>query len=185
MKSLRHSSVLCLLFFSCVSPLDFDQLNQYSLNQTVSVPFITFTIDATNFETPISPDLIPSIFKKFDFKISDGTFLKESVLQLEFDFEIKNDINRNFTIEIIFRELDPDDSDPLIDGRVVHAEELNIDASDQNFIENVIVTTAEFPDIINFLRVEMKLTLKEGTIPIQAGELKFKSGLTVYFKGAL
>ena len=66
MKSPKMLGVIIstILFFSCASPLDFDQLNQYSPNQAVSVPFITFTINDTNFETPISPALVPSIFKK-------------------------------------------------------------------------------------------------------------------------
>jgi hypothetical protein len=176
-----------ILFFSCARPLDFDQLNQYSPNQLVTIPFIIFTINATDFETPISPALIPSIVKKLDFKIFEGTFLKESLVQLEFDFEIKNDINRNFILEIIFREADFDVSNPLTEGREVHRLTLNVSASSQDFTENVFITKADFPDIINFLRVEMKLTLQDDTFPIDSidtGELKFKSGLTVYFKGA-
>jgi hypothetical protein len=180
------SVILCtILFFSCSKPLDFDQLNEYSPNQVISVPFILFTVNDTNFETPAPPSEVPPIFERSDFKILDGTFLKESLIQLEFDFEIKNEINRAFDIQIIFRELDPDDSDPLIDGRVVHTEELNIDASDQNFIEKVIVTTADFPDIVNFLRVEIMLTLKDDSRPIDpadAGALEFKSGITVHLK---
>jgi hypothetical protein len=180
------SVILCtLLFISCSKPLDFDQLNLYSPNQVISVPFILFTVNDTNFETPVSPDVVPPIFEKSDFKILDGTFLKESLIQLEFDFKIKNGIDRAFDIEIIFRELDPDDSDPLIDGRIVHTEALNIEASDLNFIEKVIVTTAEDPDIVNFLRVEIKLTLQDDSnaiTPAQAGALEFKSGLTVHLK---
>jgi hypothetical protein len=61
-----------------------------------TIPFIIFTINATDFKTPVSPALIPSIVKKLDFKIFEGIYLKESLAQLEFDFEIKNDINRNF-----------------------------------------------------------------------------------------
>ncbi|MFT6958973.1 MAG: hypothetical protein ACJA17_000057 [Polaribacter sp.] len=190
MKSPKMLGVIIstILFFSCASPLDFDQLNQYSPNQAVSVPFITFTINDTNFETPISPALVPSIFKKSDFKIFYGTFLKERVVQLEFDFEIKNDINRNFTVEIILRAADFDDSNSLTDGREIHRIALNVKASSQDFTENVFITKADFPDIVNFLSVEIKLTLQDDTIPIDsidAGELKFKSGLTVYLKGAL
>jgi hypothetical protein len=189
MKSSQRLSLIlsAILFFSCASPLDFDQLNQYSPNQLVTIPFIIFTINATDFETPISPALIPSIVKKLDFKIFEGTFLKESLVQLEFDFEIKNDINRNFTIETIFREADFDVSNPLTEGREVHRLTLNVKASSQDFTENIVITKADFPDIVNFLRVEVKLTLQDDTIPIDsidAGELKFKSGLTVYFKGA-
>jgi hypothetical protein len=177
-----------ILFLSCTSSLDFDQLNQYSPNQAVSVPFINFTINDTNFETPISPALVPSIFNKSDIKIFDSTFLKQRAVQLEFDFEIKNDINRNFTIEIILREADFDDSNPLTDGREVHRLALNVGASNHGFTENIFITKADFPDIVNFLRVEIKLTLQDDTIPIDsidAGELKFKSGLTVYLKGTL
>ena len=129
------SAILCtLLFFSCSSPLDFDQLNQYSPNQVIAVPFILFTVDDTNFDSTAAP--VPSIFERSDFKILDGTFLKESLVKLEFDFEIKNQIKRAFDIEIIFRELDPIASDPLIDGRIVHTESLNIEAS-KNFTKKV------------------------------------------------
>jgi hypothetical protein len=187
MKSPQMLSViLCtILFFSCSKPLDFDQLNQYSPNQVISVPFILFTVNDTDFDAPVPPAVVPPIFEKSDFKILDGTFLKESLVQLEFDFEIKNEIKRAFDIEIILRELDPDDSNPSIDGRPVHTEELNIEAGDKNFIKNVIVTTAEYPDIVNFLRVEIKLTLKDDTTPIDpsdAGALEFNSGVTVHLK---
>lgn len=178
------SAILCtLLFFSCSSPLDFDQLNQYSPNQVISVPFILFTVNDTNFDSTVAP--VPPIFEKSDFKILDGTFLKESLVKLDFDFKIKNGIDRAFDIEIIFRELDPNASDPLIDGRVVHTEVLNIDASDLNFIKNVIVTTADVPDIVNFLRVEIRLTLRDDSNAItsaQAGALEFNSGITVHLK---
>ena len=177
------SVILCtLLFISCSKPLDFDQLNLYSPNQVISVPFILFTVNDTNFDSTVAP--VPPIFERSDFKILDGTFLKESLVKLEFDFEIKNQIKRAFDIEIIFRELDPDAGDPLIDGRVVHTEALNIEAS-KNFTKKVEVTTAEFPDIVNFLRVEIKLTLKDDSRPIDladAGALVFKSGITVHLK---
>jgi hypothetical protein len=180
------SVILCtILFFSCSKPLDFDQLNQYSPNQVISVPFILFTVNDTDFDAPVPPAVVPPIFEKSDFKILDGTFLKESLVQLEFDFEIRNEIKRTFDIEIILRELDPDDSDPATDGVIVHNFFLNVDASDQNFTENVIVTTAEYPDIVNFLRVEIKLTLEDDSVPIDpadAGALEFKSGITVHLK---
>jgi hypothetical protein len=180
------SVILCtILFISCSKPLDFDQLNLYSPNQVISLPFILFTVNDTNFETPVSPDVVPPIFEKSDFKILDGTFLKESLIQLEFDFEIKNEIKRAFDIEIILRELDLDDSDPLTDGAIVYNFFLNIGASDLNFTDNVIVTTADFPDIANFLRTEIKLTLKDDSTPIDpadAGALEFKSGITVHLK---
>jgi hypothetical protein len=172
-----------ILFFSCSQPLDFDQLNQYSPNQVISVPFILFAVDDTDFDSTATP--VPTIFEKSDFKILDGTFLKESLIQLEFDFEIKNEIKRAFDIEIILRELDLDDSDPSTDGAIVHNFFLNVDASDLNFTEKVIVTTADVPDIVNFLRTEIKLTLENDSIPIDpadAGTLEFKSGITVYLK---
>jgi hypothetical protein len=186
MKSPQMLSViLCtILFFSCSSPLDFDQLNQYSPNQVIAVPFILFTVNDTNFDSTVAP--VPSIFERSDFKILDGTFLKESLVQLEFDFEIKNGINRDFDIEIIFRELDPNASDPSIDGRVVHREELNqVTSSNQGFQQKIIVTAAQYPDIVNFLRVEIKLTLEDDSTPIDpadAGALEFKSGITVHLK---
>jgi hypothetical protein len=190
MKSSQRLSLIlsAILFFSCYNHLDFDQLNQYSPNQAVSVPFITFTINDTNFETPISPGLVPSIFEKSDFTIFEGAFLKERAVQLEFDFEIKNDINRSFTIEIILRAADFDISNSLTDGLEIHRIALNVKASSQDFTENVFITKADVPDIVHISRVEIKLTLQDDTIPIgsiDAGELKFKSGLTVYLKGAL
>ncbi|ARV07665.1 hypothetical protein BTO04_13615 [Polaribacter sp. SA4-10] len=168
-----------IFFLSCSNPVDFDQLNQYSSEQVFSLPFVVFTIDEANFDSTVEP--VPSIFERSNFKILDGTFMKESLIQLEFDFEIKNGINRAFKIEIIFRELDFNG----IEGREVHLLEFNVDAKNQGFTEKVFITKADSPDILNFLRVEIKLTLEDDSTPIDqadAGELEFNSGITVHSK---
>ena len=65
------------------------------------------------------------------------------------------------------RAADFDDSNSLTDGREIHRIALNVKASSQDFTENVFITKAGFPDIVNFLSVEIKLTLQDDTSPIE------------------
>lgn len=188
MKSPKILSVtFCtILFFSCSKPLDFDQLNQYSPEQVISVPFVLFTVNDTDFETPAGQPL-DSIFEKSDFKILDGEFFQKSLVKLDFDFEIKNGIDRDFTIKVILRELDLDNSNSSITGLEVHTIPLKVTASNTNFIEQVVVTAEDVPGLSKFQRVEVRLVL-DSSGPIkssQLGDLEFKSGITIHLKTKL
>jgi len=184
MKSPKMLSViLCtILFFSCSKPLDFDQFNNFSPDQIVKLPFVLFTVSDTDFENPTTEQLLDSIFEKSDFKILEGDFFKKSLVKLDFDFEIENGINRDFTIKVILRELDLDDSNDSVTGYEVHTITLPIEAGNENFKEKVVITTDDVPELFKFQRVEVRLVLDDsGSIqPSEAGTIKFESEITVY-----
>jgi hypothetical protein len=182
------SVLLCtILFLSCSKPLDFDQLDQFAPSQILSLPFVLFSLDEDNFVDSNGQDL-DSISQSSDFKLLDGTFFEKSLLQLDFDFEIINGIDRDFKLEIKLRELDPDLNNPASQGRLVYElDPIIITASSKNPIPKVVMNTDNFPELFKFRRVEVKLTL-DPSGPIMAaevGDFEFKSLITVYLKGSL
>lgn len=96
------SAILCTFFFlSCSQSLDFDQIDAYTVSPSIAAPLVFFTIDASNFTTTVAGEpIVTELTEISDFKLFESAFIKQNVIQLDFEFEVNNEFNRDITTEI-------------------------------------------------------------------------------------
>lgn len=98
----RIFTILCLplLFISCSSDLDFDQIDDLKLEPVFVGNLVYFDVLANQFVDNGTEQSIA--FDAQGFDVFKNKFLKDNVVKSEFNFEITNTINRAFTISLIF-----------------------------------------------------------------------------------
>lgn len=182
MKSFKKQCIiLCtILFFSCSQSLDFDQVQDYSTKPTFSTALTFFTLSSNNFTADAGSPPITEISEESDFKLFGNTFIKQNLVKLDFDFEIRNEFDRDLTIEISLLN----DNDNL----VYKFEDLKVTANNLDFKQQEVIDITTSQNVKNFTKVEINLSLDDKTRPIDAsdiGLLEFKSAATVYLDTSL
>ncbi|TXD46636.1 hypothetical protein [Polaribacter sp. IC073] len=170
--------ILCaFLFFSCSQSLDFDQIEDYTSESSFSLSLAFFTIDATNFTAAVGAPIITEIS---DFKLFENSYIKENLIKLDFDIEIRNDFNRDFTMKISL--LDKDDT------LIYELQHLKVAANKLDFKHKEFIDIAIYPNVKHFSRVEIKLSLDDKLTPVEAtdiGEINFKSAAIIHLQAPL
>jgi hypothetical protein len=100
MNKIKGIVILSILFFSCSSDLDFNQVNDLKVEPVVIANLATFDVLANQFviggvEQPISGDLL-------DFNIFKDSYFNNSLTRADFFFEINNTIARAYKINLVF-----------------------------------------------------------------------------------
>ncbi len=173
--------LLCfVLIFGCSEAVDFDQIEDYTLKPSYALSLTYFTISPNNFVPFPGAPPITEISEKSDVKIFETSFIRQNLVQLDFDFEITNRFNRDFTVEISLL----DENDNLI----YQLNDLNVAANNLEFKQTEILNIESNPTVRNFTRVEVKLSLDDKTTPIIAsdvGEIIFNSAATIHLEAPL
>lgn len=180
-KNIIINMLLCfVLIFGCSEAVDFDQIEDYTLKPSYALSLTYFTISPNNFVPFPGAPPITEISEKSDVKIFETSFIRQNLVQLDFDFEITNRFNRDFTVEISLL----DENDNLI----YQLNDLNVAANNLEFKQTEILNIESNPTVINFTRVEVKLSLDDKTTPIIAsdvGEIIFNSAATIHLEAPL
>jgi len=179
MHSLKTlSAILVTLFFlSCSQSLDFDQIEDYAVNPSIIAPLAYFTIDAANF---LAFGGVTEISETSDFKVFENSFFKQNLTKLDFEFEVSNQFNRDFTMTIALL----DDNNNLI----YEFNKININANNLDIKQKEVIEFVVHQNIINFTRVKFTLSLDDASIPILAsdlGDIEFKSAVIIYLEANL
>lgn len=103
MKSKLLSTISSLLFsvfllFSCSSDLDFDQVNDFKIEPVFVANLAYFNIPANRLIDDGGTNIYPDVR---DFDIFKESFFNERLKRANFDFEIENNINRAFVINML------------------------------------------------------------------------------------
>ncbi len=180
-KNIILKMLLCfVLIFGCSDAVDFDQIDNYTIKPTYALSLTYFTISPDNFVPIPGAPPITEISEKSDVKIFETKFIRENLVQLDFDFEITNRFNRDFTVEISLL----DENDTLI----YKLNDLKVTANNLEFKQKEILNIELNPNVRNFTRVEVKLSLDDRTTPILAsdvGEIIFNSAATIHLEAPL
>ncbi|WP_456314195.1 hypothetical protein [Pseudomonas shirazensis] len=166
---------VAILFVSCSSDLDFDQIDDLKLEPVYVANLAYFDVPANEFEDNGSAEEVAADDQPF--KAFKQKFFKENLVKAECDFELENTINRAFSLDILL--LDNDD-------QVLETITLNIPAYSGG--SNVIKYPTE---VFENQRLEvLKQTVKVGfSVRIAAGppltssssgNLKLRSSATAY-----
>nr|WP_315220536.1 hypothetical protein [uncultured Flavobacterium sp.] len=93
--------ILCLplLFISCSSDLDFNQVDDFKLEPIFVGNLVYFDVPANQFFDDGAEQAIA--FDAQEFDVFKNKFFKDNLVKAEFNFEITNTINRAFTISLL------------------------------------------------------------------------------------
>ena len=173
-----YSTALMTIFFlSCSQPLDFKQLKEYKIMPSISSSLVFFSIDASNFNIIISG--IPAateVNETTDFKLLENSFIKQNLVQLDFNFEIKNEFNHVFLLDINLLDAQ---------GNTIHKvfDEFEISGNALKISEEVVLIIQDFPEVVNFTKVQFIIGLKDTTTKLDAsslGKIEFKSSVVMH-----
>ena len=178
-----YSTALMTIFFlSCSQPLDFEQLEEYTIMSSISSSLVFFSIDASNFNTIISG--IPAateVNETTDFKLLENSFIKQNLVQLDFNFEIKNEFNRVFLLDVNLLDSESNTIHKLFEGFEISGNALKISAE-------MVLIIEDFPEVVNFTKVQFILGLKDTTKILDAtslSKIECKSSLVMHLESTI
>ena len=178
-----YSTVLITIFFlSCSQPLDFKQLEEYTIMPSISSSLVFFSIDASNFNTIISGVPAASeVNETTNFKLLENSFIKQNLVQLDFNFEIKNEFNRVFLLDINLLDAQSNTIHKVFD-------EFEISGNALKISEEVVLIIKDFPEVVNFTKVQFIIGLKDTTTILDASSLskiECKSSLVMHLESTI
>ncbi|WP_243416295.1 hypothetical protein [Flavobacterium sp. HTF] len=165
-----------LLFISCSSDLDFDQVNDLKLKPVVVANLAHFNVPASQLRDDGGTHIA---FDAREFDVFKDKFFTEDLLKAEFDFEIENTIDRAFDLQLL-----------LLNANDETLETISFPVPAYTGSPNVIKYPTE---VFENQRLELlKQTVKIGFVLIVAtgpplnedstGNIKLKSSATAYLE---
>jgi hypothetical protein len=166
--------LLVLLSFSCSSDLDFNQAKNLKLEPTYLANLVYFDIPANEFVTLGTEN---QFYNRYTTDIFNKTFFVNNLNKIDFDFEINNTINRNYSLEVKF-----------VDANGGQLDMIQISVPAYSGVQNRITQKEIFQGtrlslLKKTTKIEMALRLLPGSALIESspGSIKLRSGLTAYF----
>jgi hypothetical protein len=179
MKQFKIGFILIFIFLSsCSENLDFAQTDDFSASPVVKSSLAYFTLRSFNFINPITGTEILNLPPdESDFRPFDNDFIRNNLIRVVFDVEVKNEITRDFSLLVELL----DDS-----GAVVYTlRQLDVSARNLAYTYQETVEIIANQDIVNATRVRISVNLSSSTNPLIANdpsELEFKSSLTLFIE---
>lgn len=178
-RVLQLSVICCLLFNSCYEELNFDQINDYVYKPVVTSSLIFFSVVPGQFFNDLGIQE-RSITSVSGFRVFEDSYVKEDIVKIDFSALIKNDFDRDVTIDVYFL----DDNNTILyqfASIVTSARDL-----ENNYTEEVFVNTS--PTIINTTKVKIRAELEDiGTSlnPNATSDFELKSSVTLYIESEI
>jgi hypothetical protein len=177
MKLLHKISIVIFFFIctSCYESLDFNQLDHYLEKPVLTSSFIYFNALPKQFFDASGMVQKNTISEAIDFQIFENGFIKENVVEMDFNIEIENQFDREVKVYIEFINKN---------GLVIYTFapiEVASNNLDYKFLEQIVIS--ENPGILNVSKIKLTLELEETGVqmnPNNTNEFKFKSSLTYF-----
>ena len=164
----------CLLTItSCVDNLDFSQIEDYSVTPKYTVSLTYFTILPFQF---FNQSGIQEFQKTdiTDFRVFENSYTRDNLVKVDFNVEIKNEFDRDFTLKIAF-----------LDGNnnLTHRfKEIKVNANNLNYKFDETIEVSVNPNIKNTTKVRVTI-IDNSALPLDATdttEFEFKSSAKIY-----
>ena len=176
------TAFVTIFFLSCSQPLDFEQLEEYTIMPSISSSLVFFSIDASNFNTIISGlPAATEVNETTNFKLLENSFIKQNLVQLDFNFKIKNEFNRIFLLDINLLDAQSNTIHKVFDGFEISGNALDISAE-------VVIIIEDFPEVLNFTKVQFIIGLKDTTTILDAtsmSKIEFKSSVVMHLESTI
>ena len=171
------TAFVTIFFLSCSQPLDFEQLEEYTIMPSITSSFVFFSIDAANFNSIISGiPAVTEVNETSDFKLLENSFIKQNLVKLDFYFEIKNEFNRAFLLDVNLLDAQSNTIHKVFEGFEISGNTLKISAE-------VLLIIEDFPELVNFTKVQFIIGLKDTTTKLDASsssKIECKSSLVMH-----
>lgn len=167
--------ILSVLFLSCSSDLDFDQVNDLELKPIVVANLASFDIKASQFviggvEQPLVGDVM-------NFKVFNDVNFTDNISRTDLFFEFNNTINRGYQINLYF--LDANDSKLYT---------IPVSVPAYTGTSSIVTKTEIFENAtLDILKQTKKIAFLITMLPgppltdSSLGSLKMRSSATIYF----
>ena len=162
-----------LAITSCVDNLDFSQIEDYSITPEYTVSLTYFTVLPFQFfnQAGVQESQKSDIT---EFRVFENSYTRKNLVKVDFSVEIKNEFDRDFTLQITFL----DDNNNLTH----RFNEIKVNANnlDYKFDETVEVRTN--PNVKNTTKVSVDI-IDNSSLPIDPSdttEFEFKSSAKIY-----
>lgn len=172
----RISVLFCaFLLLSCSSDLDFDQVDDFAIEPVLVANLAYFNVTADQIEDDGQGQQIPPDEEEFD--VFKNKFFNDHLVKAELNFEIENTVNRAFQLDMV-----------LIDINNQPLETITLNIPKYVGTSNIIKYPAEVfeGERLALLKRTVKISFVVTTAAESGGDisgnLKLKSGATVYMK---
>lgn len=177
LKSVIKTLVFVFLFISCSSDLDFDQVNDLTLKPVFVANLAHFNVPANQFVVDGQAQQFASDIEEFDAFRKE--FFNENLVKAELNFEIENNINRAFTLNILLLN----DNDKVLQtipfAIPAYSGTSNVIKYPTEVFENERLRLLKHTTKVGFLiQVASGPPIDENSL----GNLKLRSSATVYMK---
>lgn len=183
MKSIKKTPIFLIfifLFSSCIEHVDFDQIDDFSTEPVFTTSLAYFTLNQITFFDRInSLEIITPINKTSSFLSLNSSFVKENLLFLELEFEIRNEFDREFNV--VFQFLDSND-------KVTHSfKTFVVGANNLNFVASEAIVVSGNQNFLSSSKVRALIQLSpsnNGAVinPNIDKKLVFKTAGTFFLK---
>lgn len=177
MISLKNSTLLfCLIaFFSCADNLDFNQIDDYNITPEITSSLVYFALLPTQFFDSTGTVPISEISDVSVIKVFDNDFIRSKLVKADFNIEIKNEFDRDFTVQVdLLNE----------NNSITHRfNELQIEANNLTFTDLQTVIVSANINVKNTRKIRITIKIENSTIPLNKDdtrEFEFKSSATIY-----
>ena len=173
---MRKLSLLLFCFFvttSCVNDIDLSQIEEYSISPEYTVSLAYFTILPFQFFNQ-SGVQVTERSDITDFRVFENSYAKDNLLKLDFYVEIRNEFDRDLTLQISFL-----DNSMNITHRF---DDLKVNANNLNYKFDETIEVSTNPNIKTTTKIKVViLDNSAGPLDVSAKtEFEFKSSVKIY-----
>ena len=166
------------LITSCYESLDFKQLNKLLIKPVFTLSLNYFSIIPSQFISSNGTQQI-SISDITDIRGFQDVYITNDIVRLEFNAEIKNELDRDVTINVDFLD--------RISRLTYSFTAIIVDSNDLDYIYLEAIDIVSYPDILNTSKVRVRLELENTGVPLNpmdTSEFEFKSSVTLFIESS-
>ena len=135
--------------FSCVKHVDFSQVEDFSAEPIIETSLVYYTLNQVDFFDVVnSVEVVTPITDTSGFTVLKSKFVNENLIRAELNFDVNNQFNRRFTVNIVFlddNDIETHKFNPIIvtenDNNFNHKESINI-SNNQLFLSSTKVSVS-------------------------------------------
>ena len=177
MKKIKFFITLLILFFvSCISDVDFDQVNDIEIITPYFATLVYFNADSNFFLDDLQNEVL-AISDTTEHPIFKGPYTEEYLVQADFNFKMSNSFDRDITVQILFL----DD----FDTATYTFAPMYVSANNLNFESTQVIQEVNIPSVVSSEKIVIHLLMDLGgnsLNPNSLMSLDFQSGTKFLYK---
>lgn len=169
-------ALLSLLFASCISDVDFDQVDDIEIITPHLLTLVYFDADANFFLDDLGNEVL-AISDTTELPIFEGPYNEEYLIQADFDFKMSNSFDRGITVQVLFLD--------EIDNNIFVFAPMRVAQNDLNFERVQVIGEANIPSVVTSKKMIINILMDSGSTPLDPNnnmKLDFQSGATFLYK---